>query len=669
MTQFRNACPRHCYGSCAMFSNVKGERLIRVIGDSKHGYTQGSLCAKGYSLIQYTLDDYRLRYPLKQLRRGSGEWRRISWDQAYDIISLKIIELNKTFGSNKAIGYYKGTGNIGLLHHAVEGMFAGLGSCTNLTGNICADTGIHVLEKTMGSFPHPDPEDMHKANLIVIWGGNPTSTNINLMRIIYKARKDKSVPLVVIDPVFTNTAKRADYYFQIEPHSDEWLALGIAKRLVEVKHIDEGFIKEHTCGYAEFARELDRLLIDEVLSHTGLSTEAFDCLCKLFLEHNAIACLTGFGMQRYRGAGKAVNAISALIALTGSYYTAGGGLYFYNKAYTDPAEFMIEYCKPHSTDGEGRFVNINTFPQEALGLQDPPLKMLWVSCANPLSQGFDLAAWYDLFSQLELVVCVDLYLTKTARQADIVLPAASFFEEEDLIVSFWHNWLTLNEKTLPSFYESKSDLQIARELSSYINRIKPGFSAFPSEMNALDWICKFFIPQMEDEYGFNSIDDLRKQSFKKIKEPLPDTWRYCFDSSLLSDLHSEISLSVCDYPYYLLTPQSLLKFHSQYETLTWLNPMQKKMPTAEISSHIASNQEIRNGDTIEVCSARGSMLSEACVNAKLPNNVVYVEQSDRFCVNNLFGGSFPSAESCPFFDCKVRIRKVSPYEQPEGFSC
>ncbi|HHY26101.1 MAG TPA: molybdopterin-dependent oxidoreductase [Desulfitobacterium dehalogenans] len=658
MPTFRNTCPRHCYSSCSMISHMSGGKLTRVVGDSAHGYTQGRLCAKGYSLIQYALDEYRLKYPLRQVRRGSGEWRRISWDQAYEIIASKMIELNTRYGSNLGLGYYKGNGNAGLLHQAVEGMFAGLGPHTRPTGDICSATGEAALMETVGELS-PDPEEMGDAGLIVIWGANPANTNINQMKFIYEARQ-KGVPLVVIDPLLTHTANRADLYVQINPGTDGWLAWGIAKILIESGRIDKKFIQEKTRGFDQYKLGLKKITLDEVCSQTGVCLNVVEELADLYARFRPVANWLGFGMQRYPSGGESVKAVSALAALTGSFASVGGGVYFRHR----PQEkFPLNIAKhqgvKHPLLTSSREVPVNDFPRRAMKLQEPPLKMLWVSCGNPLAQDYNLRAWRDLFQHMELVVTVDLYLNSTARQSDLVLPAASFFEEEDLHVSFWHHWLSYNQKVLPAFYESKSDLQIARELTRKLNELRPGFSNFPAEKEPWDWIAGELSPEVRELYALEDPADLQKNSYKRSKEPLSPDWSYRFPEirpQRFKDVGERDSSLL--FPYHLLTPQSLLKFHTQYETLSWLNSENREEPMIELAEEIACKHNIREDSWVEIYNENGFVSGRAKINPYLPEKIILVEQSDRYPINHLISGQGKEGESIPYFDCRVNLRRV-----------
>jgi len=659
MPTFRSTCPRHCYGSCGMLTHINKNSITQVLGDPGHGFTQGRLCPKGYALIQYAMDNSRLKYPMRQIGRRSNEWRKISWEEAYTLIAEKILELNARFNSNLGVGYVKGSGNTGLLHQAVQGMFAGMGPHTRPVGDICSATGEGALLENSGEILNPDPEEMAKAGLIIIWGANPAVTNINQIKFIYEAKKN-GTPLVVIDPVFSQSAKRADIYVQINPGTDAWLAWGISKELLARGQANQEFIQEKTIGFQNFEHGLSRIEIEEVCSRTGVRLELIEELAKLYASHHPSANWLGFGLQRNRFGNQSVKAIGALTAINGDLCTPGGGLYYRNQ---DKKDFPLELSGVNRS-AICREVPVSNYPRIASGLQNPPLKMLWISCGNPLSQDHNLRAWHNLFQELELIVTVDLYLTQTVKHSDIVLPASSFFEEEDLHISFWHHWLSINQKILPAFFESKSDLQISRELTRKLNFLQPGFSNFPSDMEPMDWIEKELTSHVKELYGIEHSADLIKNAYKRKPKQLASTWKYRFSPPQPEIFPSiDFSSSVLPFPYRLLTPQSLLKFHTQYETLTWLNS--EKEPVIELTEEIAGNHRIYNNSLVEIFNQNGFVRGRAKINPTLPQNVILTEQSDCYSVNALISTTEIDLDnaseyvSIPYNDCMVTIRRVN----------
>lgn len=657
MPIFRNTCPRNCYGSCGIISHLNGGKITKVLGDPEDSYTQGRLCAKGYALLQYPFDEYRLKYPMRQVRRGSGEWRHISWDQAYQIIADKILELNKRYSSNLALGYVKGTGNMGFLHHAVEGMFASLGAHTRPIVDICSITGDIALRETLSELDSPDPEEMANSSLIVLWGANPAITNVNQMKFIHEARK-KDTPLVVIDPVFSQTAERSDLYIQINPGTDAWLAWGVSKILLDSCRIDQEFIRLKTVGWEHFVQGLCQIDLDEVSHHTGVSLTAIEELSDLYANLRPAANWIGLGIQRNRYGKETVKAISALVALTGNLTSPGGGLYFRHHHILDfPRVLTQQNLTNTASETTFREIPMNDYARQALELHDPPLKLLWISCANPLAQDYNLRMWNDLLQQMELVITVDLYLTRTAQQSDLLLPASSFFEEEDLHLSFWHHLLSINEKALPAFYEAKSDLQIARELTKKLNSIKPGFSNFPAEKEPSEWIEEEISPRVKDLYSLKNASDLKIKPHKRKKALISPTWRYHFPSPRFEIFQQSVTSS--NHPYLLLTPQSLLKFHSQYETLPWLN-FEKDL-VIELAEETAELHNIREGSLIEVYNENGKIRGYAKINPYLLKGMIVTEQSGKFPVNSLIKEKVVNGQSIPYYDCRVSLRKVQNY--------
>lgn len=661
---YRNTCPRNCYGTCGILSHVKNGKIIKVTGDPEHGYTKGKLCAKGYASTQFVYNPNRLKYPMVQTPRGSGNWKRISWDKAYTIIASKLIELNRRYGSNLASGYNKFSGNLGMLHYATEGMFNSFGPHTKPEGNPCALTGRLAINKNLGMNYSAVPEDMSKSKLIVIWGANPAVTNVHQMKFIYEARNN-GAKLVVIDPIFTETAKKADLYIQIKPGTDAWLALGISKLLIEADNCDTEFLYHKTTGWNEFKKIIETgLNVGEVSEKTGVPIEAIIELSQLYGEIKPMATWNGLGIQRNDNGGHSVNAINSLSAITGNLCIPNAGLYYMHFDVEHfPLNLFNHQGPKHPSVPSSRFIKISDFASHALSLNDPPIKLLWIASRNILSQDQNIAAWEHLFNQLELTVVVDLYMTKTAEQADMVLPAKSHFEEEDLHVSYWHYWLSLNQKAIPSYFEAKSDLEIARELTKKLNTLSPGFSNFPYEKEPMDWIREELTPEIQELYDLNGWADLLKKPHKKKVKDHPISEGMVFQlycPEKLMNKHVEESEEDQDV-YRLLSPQSLLKIHSQYEYVTWLNH-EDDNAFIEIHNEIALKHEIMDFSKIEMYNEYGSVRGIAKINPSLPKNVIVAPQAGKNPINILIKHRFEEStddSSNFFYDSKVKIRKWS----------
>ncbi|WP_251552150.1 molybdopterin-dependent oxidoreductase [Neobacillus muris] len=662
---YRNTCPRNCYGTCSMLSYVKNGRLIKVTGDPEHGYSKGRLCAKGYAYTQYVYNQNRLKYPMLQSPRGSGKWKRITWDEAYTIIAEKMIELNERYGSNLPCGYNKFSGNLGLLHYATEGMFNSIGPHTKPIGNPCALTGKVANHRSFGSHFSSIPEDMAGAKLIVLWGANPAVTNVHQMKFIYQARKN-GAKLIVIDPVFTQTAAKADIFIQIIPGTDMYLALGIAKLVIKNNRHAREFLESDTEGWNPYRAYLDNeLSIDEICHKTGVTMQVLAEISELYGSIKPVVTWAGLGIQRNMYGSKSIKAINSLAAVTGNLFIPNGGLYFMHFNVDDFPCALLNHKGPiHPSVQASRKVDISDFANSALQLSDPPLKLLWIASRN-ITQDHNFIAWQKLFEQLELIVTVDLYMTKSAENSDLVLPAATHFEEEDLHVGYWHFWLSVNQKAIPPYYEAKSDLQIARELSLKLNELSPGFSNFPADKEPIDWIKEELTPEILDLYSINGYEDLLRRPSKKAKHTIHkqnQKFRLFSPTEMRqNNVRAAEPPSPEKHEYKLITPQSLLKIHSQFESLSWLNKHHDDS-YIEISNEAALYHNINNLEKIEVYNRYGQLVGVAKINPYLQKNIILAHQSGNNPINQLIHQQehLVSADvSTHFYDSTVSIRKWS----------
>lgn len=663
MEMSRNACPRNCFGTCSIISYVEDGKLIKVTGDPNHGFTQGHLCAKGYAYTQYVYNPLRLKYPMLQSPRGSGQWKRISWDEAYTIIADKILELHHRYGSNLATGYNKFSGNLGLLHYAIEGMFNSIGPHTKPYGNLCLSTGENAVRESFGNLEGPIPEDMQNSRLIVIWGANPAVTNIHQMKFIYKARK-MGARLVVIDPVYTETAAKADIYVQLKPGTDTLLALGIGKIVWNHLNGQVEFGENTGFGWNEYQKLLQDIDLSEVCTITGVELEVIEELAALYETVKPISTWNGFGLQRNKFGGQSIKAINSLVALTGNLDVPNGGVYY---THSDTSYFPLNLLnfpeKEHSTIKMSRLIDSTNYAEEARSLTEPPLKLLWIAARSPLSQDQNIKVWKELFDQLELIVTVDLFMTETAKLSDLLLPAASHFEEEDLNVGYWHHWLSINQKSISPYYEAKSDLKIARELTMKLNGMSPGFSTFPSDVEPIDWIKAELSDQIKSLYGITSYHDLIDgPKHRKHNELTEQRTIFTFlQNKDVEQMLEEISLSTDQaYPFRLLSPQSLLKIHSQFSTLPWLHPNRDET-VVEINEKIAHNKGIVDGSKVNIFNENGFVTARAKRNIHLPIDVILVRQTGENSINQLIctdGQKRDNTSSTHFYDSFVDISPI-----------
>ncbi|WP_417639072.1 molybdopterin-dependent oxidoreductase [Citrobacter freundii] len=657
---YRNACPRNCYDTCSLKTWVKDDVITFVEGAPESTFTHGTPCVKGLSYPRRVYSPDRIKYPMVQDVRGSGNWRRISWDEAMQRIATKMLEIKKKDGSMLGLAMTKYSGKFGVLNYAVEGMMSSLGYTTRFAGTPCWPAGIDAQNYDMGDMWCNDPEDFVKAKYIIIWGANPAWCSMHTMKYIYQAR-EKGAKVVVIDPLLTQTAAKADLYLRVRPGSDGALALGMARHLVDKGLVDQDFVNNYSHGYPEFEAYLRNSVTVEWASEIcGLSADVIRQLAEEFTAVNPATVWIGYGMQRHVNGGANVRAIDAFVAMTGNIGIEGGGARYghlhtwgfnYNAMLQKPPVGSISMPGAAGTTSEfgsagevaqysDRSLNINQTAKGILEANEPPVRMLWVACKNPFAQDFDRSKMEKAFEKLEMVVCADQFFNETVQHADIVLPVTTAFEEWNVDASYWHYWLSINQPAIKPMYEAKCDLEIAVLLSRTINKLEPGSCTFPQEFNHKRWLDQEFNDGMAKMFGISSWDDLLDGPKKAIL-PSSAAWydrkfktpsgKFEFRSELceknghtaLPEYKPEAKSTL---PFHLFTPHVQFGIHSQFINLDW---MQVFYPEPFVYMHPISAEKrgIAENDLVKVFNTVGEVELRAKVTANVPEDFLVMYEA------------------------------------------
>ncbi|EMM6481938.1 molybdopterin-dependent oxidoreductase [Citrobacter freundii] len=657
---YRNACPRNCYDTCSLKTWVKDDVITFVEGAPESTFTHGTPCVKGLSYPRRVYSPDRIKYPMVQDVRGSGNWRRISWDEAMQRIATKMREIKKKDGSMLGLAMTKYSGKFGVLNYAVEGMMSSLGYTTRFAGTPCWPAGIDAQNYDMGDMWCNDPEDFVKAKYIIIWGANPAWCSMHTMKYIYQAR-EKGAKVVVIDPLLTQTAAKADLYLRVRPGSDGALALGMARHLVDKGLVDQDFVNNYSHGYPEFEAYLRNSVTVEWASEIcGLSADVIRQLAEEFTAVNPATVWIGYGMQRHVNGGANVRAIDAFVAMTGNIGIEGGGARYghlhtwgfnYNAMLQKPPVGSIGMPGAAGTTSEfgsagevaqysDRSLNINQTAKGILEANEPPVRMLWVACKNPFAQDFDRSKMEKAFEKLEMVVCADQFFNETVQHADIVLPVTTAFEEWNVDASYWHYWLSINQPAIKPMYEAKCDLEIAVLLSRTINKLEPGSCTFPQEFNHKRWLDQEFNDGMAKMFGISSWDDLLDGPKKAIL-PSSAAWydrkfktpsgKFEFRSELceknghtaLPEYKPEAKSTL---PFHLFTPHVQFGIHSQFINLDW---MQVFYPEPFVYMHPISAEKrgIAENDLVKVFNTVGEVELRAKVTANVPEDFLVMYEA------------------------------------------
>jgi anaerobic selenocysteine-containing dehydrogenase len=478
----RGACPHDCPDTCGIVTEVEDGRAIGFSGDPEHPITKGWLCAKVRPYLDHVYHPGRLLYPLRRTGpKGSGQWQRITWEDALAEIAGGWQQIAAEFGP-EAILPYSYSGTLGLVQMTVSSarLWNRLGA-SQLQRSICGAAAERAVEATLGKRWSVPYQDVLHSKLVIIWGHNPVSTAPHFMPWLRQARRQRC-KIVVIDPRRTSTAKGADWHLAPRPGSDGALALGIGHVLIREGLHDEGWLKKYTIGWPQLRERLDEFPPGRVAAMTGLEKQDIVKLARLYGTTRPGLIKTADGINRNRNGGQNVRAICFLPALTGQYGTCGGGLGYSTSGYLQWDREAVHHwseCPP-----PGRVVNMNRLGAALLGeVRDPPIQALYVFGANPASSSPNAARIVEGMKRDDLFTVVhELFLTDTAGLADIVLPATSQLEQTDLHKGYGHTYLAYNRQAIVPLGECKSDWEVMGLLAKELGFLEPWLHETPDQV-------------------------------------------------------------------------------------------------------------------------------------------------------------------------------------------
>ncbi|SCY84596.1 molybdopterin-dependent oxidoreductase [Rhizobium sp. NFACC06-2] len=488
----KGACPQDCPDTCAFIYTVKDGRLIDVKGDPKHPVTRGRLCIKLNDFTAHHYNPDRILYPMRRVGpKGAGEFERITWQEALDEIKRRWTAIIDEYGS-QAIMPCSYLGQQGVLNGISVGdaFFNRLGS-TVAEKTFCGvgrDVGTHL---SIGASEGVDLESTVHSKYIVLWAMNTLSTGSHHWPFIDEAKRN-GAKLVVIDPLRSKTAAQADWHIRIRPGTDAALALGMMNVIITEDLLDHDYVEKYTLGYEELAARAAEYSPERVSAITGLPVEDILTFAREYATSGASFIRLGTAVERHRNGGDAARAISCLPALTGAWRHVGGG-YLGISLNAFPMKWDA-MCRPDWIRESVRVFNLNSLGTALLEAQDPPIKSLMVYNSNPAVQAAEQERIKKGLARDDLFVVVsELFLTDTARFADILLPATMQAEQTDLMFSWGHFYFSYNNKAIEAPGEAVPNTQLFRLLAETMGFNEPEWARTDEEMirDFIDWNSPF----------------------------------------------------------------------------------------------------------------------------------------------------------------------------------
>ncbi|MBI2469543.1 MAG: molybdopterin-dependent oxidoreductase, partial [Candidatus Rokubacteria bacterium] len=511
-----STCPHDCPSACSLSVSVEGGRIVDVVGDPAHPFTQGVICGKVHDYAERVYSPMRVLHPMRRVgEKGAGEFERISWDDAIEEIAHRFTRVLAQWGP-EAILPFSYAGTLGRIqYYAGHPLFHALGA-SQLDRTICVSTAYAGWRATVGIVGGNDAEQMVDAELVILWGINAAYTHINVMTLVKQA-KARGAHVVCIDPYRTRTAKQADQHLMVRSGTDGALALGLMHVLVNADLLDHAYIARATTGFEALREHVRAYPPARVSEITGLSVDEIVGLARRYGRTKAAFIRVGIGLSRHENGGMTCRAIACLPALTGAYAHPAGGALLASSGAFGPGDAPLER-RDLLPNPPPRTINMIHLGR---ALTDPDLRpsvmALYVYNSNPAAVCPNSNLVLEGLAREDLFTVVHEQMqTDTADYADILLPATTSMEHVDLYRSFGHLYLQLAEPVIAPLGEAKSNWEVFRRLTRALGVKDRGHYAKPEA----DLIDEYLVASGAPAAGI-TYERLRAEHSVRIAVPRP----------------------------------------------------------------------------------------------------------------------------------------------------
>ncbi len=673
-----------CHGGCGVKLYVKDDKVVRVEGDSDHPWCNGRACSRLLACTQYINHPDRILYPLKRTGpRGSGEFTRISWDEALDTIEQKWNQYKEEYGPESVI-FIQGTGRdiggpISLLCYSYgSSNWTQLG----LAGQSCYTPRLCSQMATVGEFIVADCSQFFEKRYedpryelpkyIILWGQNPGSGCPDGFQghwIVDCMRRGSK--LIVIDPRWNFFASRAEHFLQIRPGTDGALALGMINLIIQNDWYDHDFVENWTVGFEDLKEAAKGYTLEKVSKITWIPEEAIYAATKAYATSHPSAIHWGLPLDQVPEATSVDNAIIYLWCLTGNLDVPGGNViarnawditqYPYSTAQLQElyGEDILQRinAKRIGADRYHYLANMRSWGQPDMGVQQMidgnpyPIKSAWIQTSNLLGgQAADMKKHYQALMNMEFNVVVDTFHNPTTMAcADLILPAATFAEKESFRA--WYQPVQLIQPAV-TVGEARNDWEINLELAKRFNPVLrekyPTFKDYVNEriaQSGLTWDSLaeqggWKYPDPESSPGTVPYRRYEKGYLRPDGKPgfRTPTGKVEFHPVM----HDEYGIHPL--PFYVEPPESELRtpdlfekyplimvsgrrspvyFHSEHRNIPWLRVCDP-YPLVEVHPKVMKQLGIDNGEWVWVENDRGRIRRKVKENPSMDPRIVSV---------------------------------------------
>lgn len=644
-TVAHSVCPHDCASACTLDVEISTDGSIgRVHGSPGNAYTAGVVCAKVARYAERVYHPGRLTQPLRRVGRKDGpgtadDYAPVSWDQALDEVAEALTRAAQRHGP-ETVWLYNYAGTMGHVQRDSIQRLRNVMGYSQQLNTICSSLMGSGMKAGLGIQRGVDPREFGESDLIVIWGSNPVHTQVNLMHHVSRARKDRGARLVVVDPYRTATARQADQHIMPRPGTDGALACAVMHVLFRDGFADREYMAEYTDVPDELEAHVAARTPEWAAGITGLGAAEIEAFAREYGATQRVIIRMGYGFTRSRNGAASLHAVSCLPAITGAWRYPGGGAYGSGSGVFRLDMTMIQGADAATPRGRSldmsRLGPILTGEADALG-DGPPVTAMMVQSSNPAIVAPESAKVREGMLGDGFFLCVhEQFLTDTAQLADIVLPATTFLEHDDLYTSYGQPFIQLGPKAIDPIGEARCNHDTISDLAGRLGAAHPGFDM--DSWAVIDWTLKHSgypgVEALKSERWIDCRPDFETAHFLNGFDHADGKFRFKPDWKALGPDHAVmpplpdhfavIDEGDDDHPFRLITAPSRHFLNSSF-TETPTSREKEDRPTALIHPEDCAVLGIDAGDRVRVGNRRGSVVVHADPFDGLQRGVVVVE--------------------------------------------
>ena len=666
MKEYKSVCPYDCPDACGLIVSVDNNKVISVRGDRAHAFTRGTLCPKMAHYEKVIHSPLRLKSPMKRVgKKGIGEdqYTRISWDEALDAIVNNFKETIDTYGSESILRYsYAGTMGV-IQSPAADYFFRRIGA-TDQDRGICSPAKQAGFRSVYGDTLAIKPQEAQHSDFIVLWGINATATDVHILHDVNIAKK-KGARVWIIDTHKTYTFSQAHEHIYVKPGSDGALALGMLHIIHRDGLADTDFIKEHVQGYDELVKEVLLNFTPEKASDIcGVSVDRMTEFAHAYATSKAPFIRLGSGLSRYGNGAMTCRAINALPAVVGAWQYPGGGLLSSASGSKFIGKDVMQQAHVHAP--AKRLMPMIKLGEMLTNPEEVGVHSLYVFSSNPAITAPNQNVVRKGLMRNDLFTIVhERFFTDTCKYADIILPATTSVEHDDIYNSYGHYTIGTGYKLIDPVGESRSNWQVIAELAKRMGLEDAFFNLSERELIEQIVHTSSRISKSDQELILNG---------EPVEMTVPESYKMDFKTpSGKIELYNPQDVEPLirytppygdNAPFWLINGNDIRILDSSFCELDFNDPELMKL---RIHPEDAKMYNINDGAEVEIYNDRGSVKIKAYYDDEVQRGTLVTlgvwwqsQSSDPHVAINALTAARPTDQGwgSTFYDVQVHIRNL-----------